>query len=76
MTTAEASQDLNAVVDYVLKLRNAKKVELLGWSWGTQYGGMFVMNQPAKVDRYVSFAQMQKGHRTFQHAVIAFFTGP
>ena len=40
MTTAEASQDLNAVVDYVLKLRNAKKVNLLGWSWGTQYGGM------------------------------------
>jgi len=58
MTTAEASQDLNAVVDYVLKLRDAKKVNLLGWSWGTQYGGMFVMNQPAKVERYVSFAQM------------------
>jgi len=58
MTTAEASQDLNAVVDYVLKLRDAKKVNLLAWSWGTQYGGMFVMNQPAKVERYVSFAQM------------------
>jgi len=58
MTTAEASQDLNAVVDYVLKLRDVKKVNLLGWSWGTQYGGMFVMNQPGKVERYVSFAQM------------------
>ena len=58
MTTAEAGQDLNAVVDYVLKLRDAKKVNLLAWSWGTQYGGMFVMNQPAKVERYVSFAQM------------------
>ncbi len=58
MTTAEASQDLNAVVDYVLKLRNVKKVNLLGWSWGTQYGGMFVMNQPGKVDKYVAYAQM------------------
>ena len=58
MTTAEASQDLNAVVDYVLKLRDVKKVNLLAWSWGTQYGGMFVMGQPAKVARYVSFAQM------------------
>ncbi len=58
MTTAEASQDLNAVVDYVLKLRNIKKVNLLGWSWGTQYGGMFVMAQPTKVERYVSYAQM------------------
>ncbi len=58
MTTAEASQDLNAVVDYVLKLRDVKKVNLLAWSWGTQYGGMFVMSQPAKVERYVSYAQM------------------
>jgi len=58
MTTAEASQDLNAVVDYVLQLRNVKKVNLLGWSWGTQYGGMFVMAQGAKVEKYVSFAQM------------------
>ncbi len=58
MTTAEASQDLNAVVDYVLKLRDVKKINLLAWSWGTQYGGMFVMNQPAKVERYVSYAQM------------------
>jgi len=31
MTTAEASQDLNAVVDYVLKLRDVRKVNLLGW---------------------------------------------
>jgi len=58
MTTAEASQDLNAVVDYVLKLRDAQKVNLLAWSWGTQYGGMLVMNQPAKVEKYISFAQM------------------
>jgi len=58
MTTAEAGQDLNAVVDYVLKLRDVKKVNLLAWSWGTQYGGMFVMSQPAKVERYVSYAQM------------------
>ena len=58
MTTAEASQDLNAVVDYVLQQRNVKKVNLLAWSWGTQYGGMFVMAQPGKVERYISYAQM------------------
>jgi pimeloyl-ACP methyl ester carboxylesterase len=33
-------------------------VNLLGWSWGTQYGGMYVMEQPEKVERYVSYAQM------------------
>lgn len=58
MTTMEAGQDLNAVVDYILKARGVKKVNLLGWSWGTQYGGMFVMAQPAKVERYISYAQM------------------
>lgn len=58
MTTQEASQDLGAVVDYVSKLRGVQKVELVGWSWGTQYGGMFVMASPQKVERYVSYAQM------------------
>jgi len=58
MTTQEASEDLNAVVDAVLKLRGVQKVNLLGWSWGTQYGGMFVMAHPEKVEKYVSYAQM------------------
>ena len=58
MTTLEASEDLNAVVDHIRKLRGAEKVSLLGWSWGTQYGGMFVMAHPGKVDRYISYAQM------------------
>jgi len=58
MTTMEASLDLNAVVDYILNLRKVRKVNLLGWSWGTQYGGMFVMAQPGKVEKYISYAQM------------------
>ena len=58
MTTQEASEDLNAVVDDLLKLRGRQKVHLLGWSWGTQYSGMFIMAHPEKVERYVSYAQM------------------
>ena len=58
MTTAQASEDLNSVVEYVLKLRNAAKVNLLAWSWGTQYGGMYVMAHPDKVAKYISYAQM------------------
>src|SRR2546428_317147 len=58
MTTQEASEDLNAVVDALLKLRGSQQVHLLGWSWGTQYSGMFVMAHPAKVAKYVSYAQM------------------
>lgn len=58
MTTAEASEDLNAVVDYVTKLRGVPKVDLLAWSWGTQYGGMFVMAHAEKVNKYIAYAQM------------------
>jgi pimeloyl-ACP methyl ester carboxylesterase len=58
MTTQEASADLNAVVDYLLKLRGSQQVHLLGWSWGTQYSGMFIMAHPEKVAKYVSYAQM------------------
>lgn len=57
-TTAEAASDLNATVDFVMKLRNVTKVNLLGWSWGTQYAGIFVMAHPEKVEKYISYAQM------------------
>jgi pimeloyl-ACP methyl ester carboxylesterase len=58
ITTREASDDLNAVVDHILRLRGVEQVSLLAWSWGTQYGGMFVMAHPRKVERYISYAQM------------------
>ena len=58
MTTKEASDDLGAVVGHILKLRGVQKVNLLAWSWGTQYGGMFVMSHPEQVEKYISFAQM------------------
>jgi pimeloyl-ACP methyl ester carboxylesterase len=58
MTTQEASADLNAVVDALLTLRGSQQVDLLGWSWGTQSSGMFVMAHPEKVAKYVSYAQM------------------
>ncbi|MBP2305243.1 alpha/beta fold hydrolase [Azospirillum melinis] len=58
MTTAQAKDDLKATIDYVLKLRGVSKVDLLAWSWGTQYGGMYVMDHPGTVEKYVSYAQM------------------
>lgn len=58
MTTQEASTDLRAAVEYILRLRNSRQIHLLAWSWGTQYGGMFVAAHPDMVARYVSYAQM------------------
>ena len=58
ITTEQAASDLNAVVDFICKLRGVPQVHLLAWSWGTQYGGQFVMAQPQKVQRYAAYAQM------------------
>lgn len=58
MTTQEASADLQAVVDYILKERGSRQIHLLAWSWGTQYGGMLAMARPETVARFVSYAQM------------------
>ena len=57
-TTEDAASDLNAAVDFVMNARSVPKVKLLAWSYATQYGGLFVMAHPEKVDRYVSYAQM------------------
>ncbi|EYC52772.1 hypothetical protein AZ34_03325 [Hylemonella gracilis str. Niagara R] len=58
LTTEQAASDLGLVVDHVRALRGVERVLLLAWSWGTQYGGQFVMAYPEKVARYASYAQM------------------
>ena len=58
ITTEQAASDLSAVVDFICKLRGVPQVQLLAWSWGTQYSGQFVMAHPHKVARYAAYAQM------------------
>lgn len=58
LSTEEASADLAAVVEHICALRGVAQVNLVAWSWGTQYGGQFVMARPERVARYVSYAQM------------------
>lgn len=58
LTTEQAASDLNAVVDHIRKLRGVAQLRLLAWSWGTQYGGQFVMAHADKVARYAAYAQM------------------
>lgn len=66
LTTEQAGADLAAVVDYVRDLRGVDQVHLLAWSWGTQYSGQFVMAQPHKVARYISYAQMHADSHDLQ----------
>jgi pimeloyl-ACP methyl ester carboxylesterase len=56
VTTQVAANDVDAVVDYIRKLRGVDKVHLLGWSWGTTVTGLFTMQHPEKVKRLVLYA--------------------
>lgn len=61
-TTAQAVQDYAAVVDWVLARRHLKKLDVMGWSWGTTIAGGFAAEQPDKVNRLVLYAPVWISH--------------
>src|SRR5208337_1053757 len=48
-----AAADIAAAVEYITKLRSVRKVDLLGWSAGTQRAGLFVMQHPDRVAKLI-----------------------
>ena len=52
----EAGADLGSAVDYVLKLRDLPRLDLMGWSWGTSLAGRFAAGHNEKVERLVLYA--------------------
>lgn len=56
VSTQAAANDVNAVIDYIRKLRGVDRINVLGWSWGTTVTGLFAMQHPAKVKRLVMYA--------------------
>jgi pimeloyl-ACP methyl ester carboxylesterase len=40
-TTKEAVEDVGAAIDFILKRRKVKKLNLVGWSWGTSIMGSY-----------------------------------
>lgn len=55
-TTADAVRHYGAVVDYVLRRRNLRTLDAMGWSWGTTIAAGFAAAQPGKVERLVLYA--------------------
>lgn len=51
VTTQVVVNDIDAVVDYIRGLRGIKQVHLLGFSWGTQTGGLYTTQRPHRVKR-------------------------
>ena len=56
--TADALKDVGAAVDFICKRRNAEKINLVGWSWGTAIMGGFTAQNNAKVVKLVLYAPL------------------
>ncbi|MFD2234373.1 alpha/beta hydrolase [Phaeospirillum tilakii] len=54
--TADAVDDLNRAVDYILSRRGVSRVVLIGWSWGATIAGSYATQVPGRVERLVLYA--------------------
>jgi pimeloyl-ACP methyl ester carboxylesterase len=57
LTTGDiAVRDIAATVDHILSRRGVKKINLVGWSWGTTLMATYTAANPDKVNRLVLYA--------------------
>lgn len=57
LTTGDlAVRDIGAAVDHILARRGVKKINLVGWSWGTTLMATYTASNPDKVNRLVLYA--------------------
>jgi pimeloyl-ACP methyl ester carboxylesterase len=56
--TETAVKDVGSAVDYILKRRNATKLNLMGWSWGTAIMGWYTAQHNDKVNKLVLYAPL------------------
>jgi pimeloyl-ACP methyl ester carboxylesterase len=54
--TETAVKDVGAAVDFILARRGVAKIDLLGWSWGTEIMGWYTAQNNGKVNRLVLYA--------------------
>lgn len=58
--TAIAVEDTKAAVHYILQHRGTGKLDLLGFSWGTQIAGLFAARHPELVRRLILYAPISE----------------
>jgi pimeloyl-ACP methyl ester carboxylesterase len=61
-----AAGDIDAAVEYISKLRGVDKIDLLGWSAGTQRGGLYAMQHPERVGKLILYAPQWKGNAGYR----------
>lgn len=56
-----AAEDIHAAAKLILEQSGQKKLDVLGWSWGTVTGGRFVAKYPEMVNKLVLYAPIVAG---------------
>jgi len=64
--THSAAADIAVAVEYITKLRGVEKIDLFGASAGTQRTGVYVMEHPERVAKWVFHAGFWKGTEEFR----------
>ena len=58
VTTDVAVRDVGSAVEWILERRRVKRLNLLGWSWGTVIMGTYAAASPAKVRKLALYAPL------------------
>lgn len=85
--SAYAAGDIAAAAEKILAITGQKKIDVLGWSWGTVTGSLFAISHPEMVNKLVLYAPILTGlgkadvkdafnHNTWEHAAGDFQTAP
>ncbi len=53
VTTEAAARDIEAVAQFIRRLRNVDRLHLIAWSWGAQAGGLVAQRHPDWVNQLV-----------------------
>jgi pimeloyl-ACP methyl ester carboxylesterase len=61
-----AAADIDAAVEYIVKLRDVGRIDLLGWSAGTQRAGVYAMQHPGRVAKLILYAPWWKSTAEFR----------
>jgi pimeloyl-ACP methyl ester carboxylesterase len=56
--TADAVRDVGAAVDFILERRDARRLNLMGWSWGTSTMGWYTARHNDRVAKLVLYAPL------------------
>ncbi len=58
LSIEQLEQDLDVIVDYALKWFEQKQVIIMGHSWGTILGTLYIQDHPEKVSSYIGVSQI------------------